>query len=115
MFRWLMKKPKISLEITPEQDEALKAECTARGISLSDLVRERLFEKKEVAPPTPPAVATPTARHPCLHLDPSIPQNYTARDCKGTCRSPAQYGRPCFWASAQAPNCDKFVPLIVRR
>ncbi len=110
-----MKKPKISLEITQEQHDQLSGECTARDISLSDLVRERLFETKPAAPvavaPAKP-IAVTAHRHPCLHLDPAIPQNYSATDCKGSCR--VQSGRPCFWGPAQAQGCDKFRSFLVR-
>lgn len=48
--------------------------------------------------------------HPCRHLDPQIPPNYTAADCQGVCtnRKPGMNGRPCFWGALAASQCSGF-------
>ncbi len=53
--------------------------------------------------------------HPCRHLNPTIPANFTANECQGVCKSrkPGFEGRPCFWGSLAAKNCDGFEPKLV--
>lgn len=48
--------------------------------------------------------------HPCRHLNPEIPQNYTKASCQGSCNSrhPGYGGRPCFWGAPVAKDCDAF-------
>jgi hypothetical protein len=53
--------------------------------------------------------------HPCRHLNPTIPANFTANECQGVCKSTKVgfNGRPCFWAPLAAKNCDGFEPKRV--
>ena len=48
--------------------------------------------------------------HPCRHLNPSLPPNFTTADCQGVCtsRKPGLNGRPCFWGSLAAQQCEGF-------
>lgn len=127
-----MSNPKISVAVTPEQETQLKLEANAKGKSLSDHVRDQLFPGEagatgsvllEDAPPTavpvplapvrPEALkvlpVVPHGRHACLHLRPLVfAQNYGPKDSQGTCGHQEQRGRPCFWASTVAKNCQKF-------
>jgi hypothetical protein len=47
-------------------------------------------------------------QHSCEFFDATLPPNRTAVNCKGTCRSPRQSGRPCSWPAAAAINCTAF-------
>jgi hypothetical protein len=50
--------------------------------------------------------------HPCRHLNPDLPKNMTRAECSGSCKSSMRGygGRPCFWSSLAAKNCDAFQP-----
>lgn len=50
--------------------------------------------------------------HPCRFLNPELPSNYTRAECSGSCKSRQVgfNGRPCFWSSMVAKECDAFAP-----
>lgn len=69
-----------------------------------------------VPPVTPPVTSDKNAKHhlhmlhPCSYLKVTMPANYTAKDCQGTCGSPKQPGRACFWGAQAARSCHAFRP-----
>ena len=109
-----MSKPKVSVEVTQEQYDALTQEAKKTGKTVSDLVRDRLFPE---ATPAPAVAAVPTTaqpqrrRHACVFLRTVLPQNFKATECQGTCSSPKRRGQPCFWPSGQAHNCEAYEPF----
>ena len=54
----------------------------------------------------------PVSGHPCRHLNPELPQNFTRAECSGSCKSNMVGfgGRPCFWSSMVAKEFDAFQP-----
>lgn len=111
----MLKKPKISAEVTQEQYDALAEEAKAAKKTLSDYIRDRLFSPKPLSPPVregAPTPKTPAMEHPCFFLSPSMPGGYTARDCQGSCRNNKQPGKACFWTSLSAAQCPMFEPKV---
>jgi len=50
--------------------------------------------------------------HTCAHLDDtSYPKFFSGATCYGTCDHRVQRGRPCFWPSQTAHQCDHFRPV----
>lgn len=112
MWKIFMKKPKISLEVSVEEHAELVAESETKGISLSKVVRDRLFPE---APAKPAAKAQVIRRHPCTYNNPVTPTNFSSRDSQGTCMHRQQVGRPCFWAPSAAKNCNLYEAYVVIR
>lgn len=50
--------------------------------------------------------------HPCDFLYAGAPAPFKESECSGTCGSPSQRGRVCFWASQSAANCPHFRPRL---
>lgn len=59
-----------------------------------------MFERRDVP------VIPLSEGHPCVHLDPRPPPNFTATDCQGMCMK--QRGRPCHWAPHVARQCSLY-------
>ncbi len=51
--------------------------------------------------------------HPCQFLDKNQPPQFYGQ-CEGTCKSPLQEGRACFYNAVVAPRCDYFRAKLAR-
>lgn len=56
-----------------------------------------------------------TAPHACIYLVKGSTPHFRDTECEGTCTSPKQNGRVCFWPSQVARNCDAYRPRHVNR
>lgn len=56
-----------------------------------------------------------TAPHACVYLVKGGSAHFRDVECEGTCTSPKQNGRVCFWPSQVARNCDAYRPRHVPR
>lgn len=114
-WRFWVKKPKISAEVTPAEFNRYKAAAERAGVTFSVWLRKSLNETCaraegiELPPEPPPETKTPPpTEHACRHLNPGTPGAMTSGDCVGACAR--QGGRACFWASAVAQRCTLFQP-----
>lgn len=73
---------------------------------------DRNYDGAPIIPLLRNEVRMPTniSGHPCRHLDPTIPKNFTASECQGICTNPmpGMNGRPCFWGAQAARQCNGF-------
>lgn len=84
-----------------------------RRLDVSDSMRE-LTGKPPEPPPTPPALPVVSLGetqlsdfHPCQH---QVVTRQPRMPVQKLCTNRAQYGRPCHWPAAGAPDCMHFSP-----